>query len=92
MHDWTLLALMIDWAKGVVTISFMNNQSQKVFLIAEGFSDLRVPKREKWGGSVSINEVGGPKLLQNGNIYFSIEMQSGDKIEMEARSISLPEN
>ncbi|PKM44045.1 MAG: hypothetical protein CVV05_13150 [Gammaproteobacteria bacterium HGW-Gammaproteobacteria-1] len=91
MHDWTLLALVVDWVKGMVTITFRNSQSQEVFLMAEGLSDLRVPKREEWGGSVSVNEVEGPKQLQNGNTYVSIEMQSGDKVELEAKSISLPE-
>ncbi|SDT88701.1 hypothetical protein [Halopseudomonas salegens] len=91
MHDWTLLTLIVDWANGTITIAFRNCQSQEVFLIAEGLIDLRVPKREEWGGSVSVNEVDGPKVLQNGSLYFSIEMQSGDKIEMEARSISLPD-
>lgn len=92
MHDWTLLTLMVDWVRGMVTITFRNSQSQEVFLIGEGLSDFRVPKREEWGGSVSVNEVVGPKKLENGNLYFSIEMQSGDKIEMEAMSISLPDD
>lgn len=91
MHDWTLLALMVDWLDGTIKISFRNSQSQEVFLMANGFSELRVPRREEWGKSVAINEVDGPKTLQNGSMYFSIEMQSGDKIEMEARSISLPD-
>lgn len=92
MHDWTLLTLTIDWMKGEAMITFKNCQSQEVFLIAEGLSDFRVPKREEWGKSVSVNEVEGPKALQNGKFYFSIEMQSGDKIELEARTISLPEH
>lgn len=90
MHDWTLLALMVDWVSGSVTISFRNCQSQEVFLMAEGLSDLRIPRREEWGRSVSINEVDGPVVLQNGNYYLSIEIQSGDKIEIEAKSISFP--
>jgi hypothetical protein len=92
MHDWVLLTLMVDWMNSMVTITFRDSQSQEVFLIAEGLSDFRVPKREEWGGSVLVNEVEGPKTLQNGNLYFSIEMQSGDKIELEARSVSLPES
>jgi hypothetical protein len=91
MHDWTLLTLTVDWVKGMATITFKNSQSHEVFLIAEELSDFRVPKREEWGGSISVNEVDGPKELHNGNMYFSIEMQSGDKIELEAGSISLPE-
>lgn len=91
MHDWTLLTIMVDWLDSTVRIAFRNRKSQEVFLMAEGLTNLRVPKREEWGGSVSVNEVDGPKVLQNGSLYFSIQMQSGDKIEMEARSISLPD-
>lgn len=91
MHDWTLLNLIVDWTKGIATITFRNSQSQKVFLVAEGLSDFRVPRREEWGESASVNEVEGPKKLHNGNMHFSIEMQSGDKIELEAQSIFLPE-
>lgn len=92
MHDWTFVTLLVEWLKGVVTITFKNSSSNEVFLIAEGLADLRVPKREDWGESVSVNEVDGPRILENGNSYIGIEIQSGDKVEIEARSISLPES
>jgi hypothetical protein len=91
MHDWTFVALMVDWLNGVVTFTFKNSSSTEVFLVAEGLADLKVPKREDWGESVSVNEVKGPMVLENGNSYLAIEIQSGDKIELEARSISLPD-
>ena len=90
MHDWTLVSLMVEWIKGMVTITFKNSDSNQVFLVAEGLTDLKIPKREDWGESVSVNEVEGPNSLGNGNSYIAIEIQSGDKIELEARSISLP--
>ena len=90
MHDWTLVSLMVEWIKGMVTITFKNSDSNQVFLVAEGLTDLKIPKREDWGESVSVNEVEGPNSLDNGNSYIAIEIQSGDKIELEARSISLP--
>ena len=91
MHDWTLISIMVEWFKGTVTIAFKNSKSEEVFLVAKGFVDLKVPKREDWGESVSVNELEGPSLLENGNSYLAIEIQSGDKIELEARSISLPD-
>lgn len=91
MHDWTLVILMIDWPKGMVTITFKNTCSDEVFLVAEGLVDFKIPKREDWGESVSVNVVEGPSILENGNTYLAIEMQSGDKIELEASSISLPD-
>lgn len=90
MHDWSLVALLLEWAEGKITIILKNSASVEVRLLASGLADLKVPKREKWGESVSINEVDGPILLENGNSYLSIEIQSGDKIELEAESISLP--
>lgn len=92
MHDWTFVTLVVEWPKGVVTITLKNSSSAEVFIIAEGLTDLKVPKRESWGESVSINVVNGPKILDNGNSYLSIEIQSGDVIEIEAKSISIPEN
>jgi len=92
MHDWTFVTLLVDWLKGMVTITFKNSSSNEVFLVAEDLADLKVPKSEDWGGSVSVNEVDGPRVLENGNSYIGIEIQSGDKIEIEARSISLPES
>lgn len=92
MHDWTLASLMVEWVKGMVTITFKNSDSQEVLLIAEGLADLKIPKREDWGESVSVNEVEGSSSLDNGNSYIAIEIQSGDKIELEARSIYLPDD
>lgn len=91
MHDWTLVSIMVEWIKGVVTITFRNSKSDEVFLVAEGLADLKVPKRDDWGDSVSVNEVEGPVKIDNGNTYLAIEIQSGDKLELEAKSISMPD-
>lgn len=90
MHDWTLVSLVIDWFKGMLTITFRNSNSDEVSLLAHGLADLKIPKKEEWGESVSVNEVEGLIILENGNHYLVIEMQSGDKIELEAKFISLP--
>ena len=90
MHDWSFVALLVEWAKGKVTITLKDSNSADVFIVADGLADLKVPKREEWGASISINEVDGPTALSNGNSYIGIEIQSGDKIEIEAESICLP--
>lgn len=90
MHDWTLVSLSIDWAEATIDITFKNGTSNQVCLVAEGLSGLRLSKREPWGESSSVNEVEGPNSLDNGNKYICIEIQSGDKIEIEAKSISVP--
>lgn len=90
MHDWSLVTILLEWAEGKITITMKNGDSREVHLVASGLAEIKVPKREEWGGSVSINKVDGPSTLANGNSYLSIEVQSGDKIELEAESISLP--
>ncbi|ABC30569.1 conserved hypothetical protein [Hahella chejuensis KCTC 2396] len=90
MHDWTLVALAVDWQKGAATITLKNSRSEDVFIVADGLANLVVPRREAWGGSVSVNAVEGPRLLTSGDYYLALDMQSGDKIELEARAISPP--
>ena len=91
MHDWTLVSIFVNWVMGTVTITFKNYESKEILLIAEGLEELRVPRRAEWGESVSVNEVTGPTKLDNGNYHLMFEIQSGDKIEIEARVISMPE-
>ncbi|ELR64426.1 hypothetical protein C942_02449 [Photobacterium marinum] len=92
MHDWTLVTLVFDWLKGIATITFKNSYSQEVTLIAEGVAELKIPKREDWGESASVNKVDIPTALDNGNFYLQIEIQSGDKIEFEAKKISFSDS
>lgn len=90
MHDWTLVSFNVEWAEAILKITFKNEKSEKAYLVAENFSSLIIPKREKWGESKSVNKVEGPIALSNGSIYLFIEMQSGDKIEIEAERIIVP--
>nr|WP_300311507.1 hypothetical protein [Halomonas sp.] len=90
MHDWTLLSINFEWEKGVTLINLRNPKSQEVSVVARGTKKLIIPRQEGWGPSVSINDTEGPFPLENGNLYFSLEIQSGDNIELEAKGISLP--
>lgn len=90
MHDWRLVSILIDWGKGIVTITFKDCKSKEVTLVASGFTDLHIPKQEKWGESISVNRMAGPILLESGNYYVELEIQSGDKLYLEAKSIQVP--
>ena len=90
MHDWILVSVAMDWSEGSGTINFANNKNEKHFIRLEGLAELKMPRREEWGPSKYVNEVETPVKLDNGNFYCSIEIQSGDKIEIEAASIVLP--
>jgi len=89
MHDWTLVAIHMDWAAGHVRIELRNRKSVNVTLVAEKVSKLHVPRLQAWGPSVSINEVTGPRDI-GGSKQLLIEVQSGDVIEIAADSFILP--
>lgn len=90
MHDWTLLSISVEWLKGSVTITFDTYENSQVTLIAEGLVKMVIPKHEEWGESVSVNKVHGPVQLENGNFHLALEIQSGDTITLEAKSIQMP--
>lgn len=90
MHDWSLISIVFDWVSGTANLSFRYGEGHNTVLSATNVAELLIPKREEWGTSVSVNEVQGPHLLANGNYHLSIEMQSGDVIQIEARSFTLP--
>lgn len=92
MHDWTLVEILVEWAKGMVTITLETHEFGVVKVTATGLVKLLVPKRDEWGESVSVNGCEGPYILSNENQFLSIAIQSGDKIELEAKNIVLPIN
>lgn len=85
MHDWTLLSISFAWKAGTVRLVFRDLSSQTVTLVGKSVSSLRIPRIQEWGPSESVNEVTGP--LDVGNLkQLSLEMQSGDVIEVTAAS------
>jgi hypothetical protein len=81
---------VVEWAAGIVTINFDTYEFGMVKVTGVGFVRLLVPKRDEWGESVSVNGHEGPQELCNGNQLLTINIQSGDKIELEAKSIFMP--
>ena len=90
MHDWTLISVTFEWQTGKVSLLFQDENSQIVKVTTADSVDLRISKNEEWGPSISVNEVSGPSLLADGNYRLRIEMQSGDTIQIDAGTISLP--
>jgi hypothetical protein len=89
MHDWTLLRLTVDWETGeaVLDLVWAGSPAQ---LRAHEVREIRVPRAFPWGPSVSVNKVYGPTQGPDGASSFKIEMQSGDIIEIIAKSFDLP--
>ena len=88
VHDWTLRAVNVDWGEGVARVVF-DSPTGRNHLRAHGLRNLHIPRAESWGPSVSVNEAQGPLEFEGGLVRFLIEMQSGDLIEIVARSFDL---
>lgn len=89
MHDWTLLSEKVDWKEGVVSLEFENGAGRQR-LHASGLRELHVPRTQSWGPSVSVLESQGPSVLEDGSARLSIQMQTGDRIEIVAHAFDLP--
>ncbi|MEQ5854120.1 hypothetical protein NFI08_00210 [Halomonas sp. EF61] len=90
MHDWTIVKVIAEWRTGEIEIELISPCGEIEILRAHKFKNLKIPRRSEWGESVSVNKISGPKNTGNGNVYFSMEIQSGDIIEFEAETITLP--
>jgi hypothetical protein len=90
MHDWSLLSLTVDWEIGDACI-VVRSPSGHASIRASELRELHVPRHRPWGPSASINIVTGPLQGPDGHASLIIEMQSGDQIQIVARSIEMPE-
>ncbi len=85
MHDWTLHSISMDWESGSAICSLAGPKGT-ASIVAKDVAELRVPRNLPWGRSVSVNQVTGPTRRDDGLFLLSIEMQSGDTIEVAARA------
>lgn len=88
-HDWTLVKIDFAWKAARVMIELEDSTFTKRVLIAEGVSELRIPRANEWGPSVSVNEVLETELPLGGGRCLRIEMQSGDVIYVAAKQMML---
>jgi hypothetical protein len=89
MHDWSFLSLLVSWRSGELEIG-LQSPSGPASVCAQGLRDLRLPRERSWGPSVSVNAVRGPSVRPDGLSQLSIEMQTGDVIEIVAEAFSMP--
>jgi hypothetical protein len=89
LHDATPVSVRLDWATGTVVLELRTDASDagRMHLIAADTTELLCPRQLPWGPSVSINEVRGP-VAHGNTMRVEIEMQSGDVLRIEARSIT----
>lgn len=90
LHDATLVAVTLSWASGEihVRVRLSEEAARGAEIHVTGSTQLRCPRQQPWGPSVSINQV---RLLslQGGRKRLEIEVQSGDVIEIEGSAVEL---
>jgi hypothetical protein len=89
LHDWTLSAATVNWGTGTAELTFAWD-GKDYALTVRGLSKLVLPRTFPWGPSVSVNSIDGPTPLEDGLFHLSIEMQSGDVIELSAVNFDIP--
>lgn len=88
MHDWTLLSLEFYWLTGTLVFRLQSPDGPRN-LTASGVSELTIPRKLPWGQSASINTVTGPIMSTDGTSKLAVEMQSGDTLQIIAKSFGL---
>lgn len=86
MHDWTLSAVSFEWAAGVVTVTFAYHPP----LIAEGVTKLTMTRLNEWGPSRSVSGADPPVAVDSRSTRLTLEMSSGDTIEIVASVFKFP--
>jgi len=89
MHDWTLTAFEYSWKNKRLVVSVRYRQ-QVHDLLFEQVSDVHIVQRAPWGPSASINDV-SVLVLDQATQRTSIEVQSGDTIEIVSATFELEE-
>ncbi|MBR7784054.1 hypothetical protein [Undibacterium luofuense] len=90
MHDWTLKNVNFEWELARVVLELNDSVSAVRTLVADGVTELSVPRNNAWGSSVSVNDVHEIEELPSGLKQLKIEMQSGDVIQIVAAKFALP--
>jgi hypothetical protein len=90
LHDATLELLIFNWREGTLQIALKTGTGQldKTTLFARGVTELRCPRLLPWGPSSSINTT-NLEQLGDASYLLTIEMQSGDSIEVCCGDVSL---
>jgi hypothetical protein len=90
LHDATLDLLIVNWREGTLQIALKTGPGQfdKTVLFASGVTDLRCPRLLPWGPSGSVNST-RLEPMTNASYLLTLEMQSGDSIEVCCEDVSL---
>ena len=84
LHDSILKEIEYAWSSKelIITGELFGAAKQSFKIFFNGVTNICIPHKEKWGPSTSINELSGASGV------YSINMQSGDAITIEASNFS----
>lgn len=95
MHDWSIKNIHVSWKERRAVLDLVKYQGAPK-LICEGVTNIKIPMVFDWGPTDCINETApyldvkdGILNVENWEGKLSIEMQTGDVIEIEAKTITL---
>jgi hypothetical protein len=92
LHDATLVQIQVLWQEARVVLQLKTGIAgyPEVQIVATSFRHVVCPRRLDWGPSMSINDVIGPTPLADPGVsQVEIEMQSGDRVSIEAARFTL---
>jgi hypothetical protein len=87
LHDATLESVNLEWAEGVVHVTFKVHGFRAVVLEAKDLFKMTCPRLGPWGPSNSVNSAEIVALADSQCL--TIEMQSGDVLEISCREVSV---
>jgi hypothetical protein len=89
LHDATLKSVNFEWETAAVRLTLKTGvaPSDVAVVEAEGVTSLNCPRLQPWGPSSSVNAAALEELA-DGKVL-SIEMQSGDVIEIRCRAVAV---
>jgi hypothetical protein len=90
MHDWILVSISLEWHDSTVIVKLLDHTSTLREIVARGVRQISVSHEESWGPSVSV--LGYQCSADAGASRLKIEMQSGDRVDIQADSIDMPES
>ena len=87
LHDATIVAIVVDYAMGVVTVGMRLSEpgTPNAELRASGFTALMLPRAALWGPSASVNTA----IVSDADdgVCLHLYLQSGDKLVVHATMV-----
>lgn len=86
LHDAILLDIQVTWSEARAILRF-RVEGRVHSIIVDRIRDVHVRRELPWGPSISVNSA---SLIESptGGVHLSIEMQSGDLIEVVGETMA----